>query len=204
MINFANYIKRVLKELNPILQINGDSLEIINKILNNVYIKIINDKKFPNMMDVIDNLFLRNENEMKKEIIQDIQKSLYQYENNNKVKIPFLSIKFNVDEKISYLIGSVLQYITVDILEISGNITRKYGKTRITVEYITEAIKKDKQVKAFIQNNRIINFKEDVLKSPQIIKKIKNSRRKQVKKSSRRKSIRKSSRKTKWYGNIYV
>jgi len=196
MINFANYIKRVLKELNPILQINGDSLEIINKILNNVYIKIINDKKFPNMMDVIDNLFLRNENEMKKEIIQDIQKSLYQYENNNKVKIPFLSIKFNVDEKISYLIGSVLQYITVDILEISGNITRKYGKTRITVEYITEAIKKDKQVKAFIQNNRIINFKEDVLKSPQIIKKIKNSRRKQVKKSSRRKSIRKSSRKT--------
>jgi len=196
MINFANYIKRVLKELNPILQINGDSLEIINKILNNVYIKIINDKKFPNMMDIIDNLFLRNENEMKKEIIQDIQKSLYQYENNNKVKIPFLSIKFNVDEKISYLIGSVLQYITVDILEISGNITRKYGKTRITVEYITEAIKKDKQVKAFIQNNRIINFKEDVLKSPQIIKKIKNSRRKQVKKSSRRKSIRKSSRKT--------
>jgi hypothetical protein len=195
MINFANYIKRVLKELNPILQINGDSLEIINKILNNVYIKIINDKKFPNMMDVIDNLFLRNENEMKKEIIQDIQKSLHQYENNNKVKIPFLSIKFNVDEKISYLIGSVLQYITVDILEISGNITRKYGKTRITVEYITEAIKKDKQVKAFIQNNRIINFKEDVLKSPQI-KKIKNSRRKQVKKSSRRKSIRKSSRKT--------
>jgi hypothetical protein len=178
------------------LQINGDSLEIINKILNNVYIKIINDKKFPNMMDIIDNLFLRNENEMKKEIIQDIQKSLYQYENNNKVKIPFLSIKFNVDEKISYLIGSVLQYITVDILEISGNITRKYGKTRITVEYITEAIKKDKQVKAFIQNNRIINFKEDVLKSPQIIKKIKNSRRKQVKKSSRRKSIRKSSRKT--------
>jgi hypothetical protein len=196
MINFANYIKRVLKELNPILQINGDSLEIINKILNNVYIKIINDKKFPNMMDVIDNLFLRNENEMKKEIIQDIQKSLYQYENNNKVKIPFLSIKFNVDEKISYLIGSVLQYITVDILEISGNITRKYGKTRITVEYITEAIKKDKQVKAFIQNNRIINFKEDVLKSPQIIKKIKSSRRKQVKKSSRRKSNRKSSRKT--------
>ncbi len=195
MINFANYIKRVLKELNPILQINGDSLEIINKILNNVYIKIINDKKFPNMMDVIDNLFVRNENEMKKEIIQDIQKSLYQYENNNKVKIPFLSIKFNVDEKISYLIGSVLQYITVDILEISGNITRKHGKTRITVEYITEAIKKDKQVKAFIQNNRIINFKEDVLKSPQI-KKIKNSRRKQVKKSSRRKSIRKSSRKT--------
>jgi hypothetical protein len=133
---------------------------------------------------------------MKKEIIQDIQKSLYQYENNNKVKIPFLSIKFNVDEKISYLIGSVLQYITVDILEISGNITRKYGKTRITVEYITEAIKKDKQVKAFIQNNRIINFKEDVLKSPQIIKKIKSSRRKQVKKSSRRKSNRKSSRKT--------
>ena len=196
MMNFANYIKRVLKELNPILQINGDGLEIINKILNNVYIKVINDKKFPNMMDVIDNLFVRNENEMKKEIIQDIQKSLYQYENNNKVKIPFLSIKFNVDEKISYLIGSVLQYITVDILEISGNITRKYGKTRITVEYITEAIKKDKQVKAFIQNNRIINFKEDVLKSPQIIKKIKNSRRKQVKKSSRRKSIRKSSRKT--------
>ena len=196
MMNFANYIKRVLKELNPILQINGDGLEIINKILNNVYIKVINYKKFPNMMDVIDNLFVRNENEMKKEIIQDIQKSLYQYENNNKVKIPFLSIKFNDDEKISYLIGSVLQYITVDILEISGNITRKHGKTRITVEYITEAIKKDKQVKAFIQNNRIINFK-DVLKSPQIIvKKIKNSRRKQVKKSSRRKSIRKSSRKT--------
>jgi len=72
MINFANYIKRVLKELNPILQINGDGLEIINKILNNVYIKVINDKKFPNMMDVIDALFLRNENEMKKEIITPI------------------------------------------------------------------------------------------------------------------------------------
>jgi hypothetical protein len=191
MINFANYIKRVLKYLNPTLQITGDSLEIINKILNNVYIKIINDKKFPNMMDVIDNLFLRNE-EMKKDIIQDI---LY---NKVKYNIPFLSflpIKFNVDEQINYLIGSFLQFITVDILEISEIITKKNRKARIKVEYITEAIKKDKKVKAFIQNNRIINFKEDVLKSPQIIKKIKHSRRKQVKKSSRRKSIRKSSRK---------
>jgi hypothetical protein len=159
MINFANYIKRVLKYLNPTLQITGDSLEIINKILNNVYIKIINDKKFPNMMDVIDNLFLRNE-EMKKDIIEDI---LY---NKVKYNIPFLSfsIKFNVDEQINYLIGSFLQFITVDILEISEIITKKNRKARIKVEYITEAIKKDKKVKAFIQNNRIINFKDQLEK----------------------------------------
>jgi len=37
MINFANYIKRVLKYLNPTLQITGDSLEIINKILTKYY-----------------------------------------------------------------------------------------------------------------------------------------------------------------------
>jgi hypothetical protein len=44
MINFANYIKRVLKELNPILQINGDSLEIFKKVYINM--KIISKNNF--------------------------------------------------------------------------------------------------------------------------------------------------------------
>ena len=67
MINFANYIKRVLKELNPILQINGDSLEIINKILN------VGGKEFIDTLDetLVTFLIKNSENpEQVKELFQ--------------------------------------------------------------------------------------------------------------------------------------
>lgn len=179
---FKNSIKRILKHVDPTLQLNEDSLDVVNKILGNTHFAIINNKHFPNISNVVDELFVNNNCEMKKEILEYIERVLYKHE---RVNIVFDKIKFNEDKKVSLLIATIIEYVAVDILEISGIITRENLKVRITNEYLNKALERDKGLKMFLKNNKLFDFKDSgnlhrvrVSKSKRKTKKVKKSIRK--------------------------
>ena len=155
--NYGNNIKRILKHLNPTLQIDQDSLEVLNKILVNTHSAIINNKNFPNILKVVDELFSNNNCEMKKEIKEYIERVINK---NERVNFVFDKIKFNEDKSVSLLIATIIEYVAVDILEISGIITREHSKVRITNEYLKKALKRDKGLKIFLKNNKLFDSKD--------------------------------------------
>ena len=94
--NYGNNIKRILKHLNPTLQIDQDSLEVLNKILVNTHSAIINNKNFPNILKVVDELFSNNNCEMKKEIKEYIERVINK---NERVNFVFDKKKFGFHRK---------------------------------------------------------------------------------------------------------
>lgn len=155
--NYGNNIKRILKHLNPTLQIDQDSLEVVNKILVNTHSAIINNKNFPNILKVVDELFSNNNCEMKKEIKEYIERVINK---NERVNFVFDKIKFNEDKSVSLLIATIIEYVAVDILEISSIITRENSKVRITNEYLKKALTRDKGLKIFLKNNKLFDSKD--------------------------------------------
>ena len=155
--NYGNNIKRILKHLNPTLQIDQDSLEVLNKILVNTHSAIINNKNFPNILKVVDELFSNNNCEMKKEIKEYIERVINK---NERVNFVFDKIKFNEDKSVSLLIATIIEYVAVDILEISSIITRENSKVRITNEYLKKALTRDKGLKIFLKNNKLFDSKD--------------------------------------------
>jgi hypothetical protein len=169
--------------VNPTLQLNEDSLEVVNKILGNTHFAIINNKHFPNISNVVDELFLNNHCEMKKEILEYIERVLYK---NERVNIVFDKIKFNEDKNVSLLIATIIEYLAVDILEISGIITRENLKVRITNEYLNKALERDEGLKMFLKNNKLFDFKDSGN-----LHRFRVSKSKRKTKKSKKKSIRK-------------
>ena len=155
--NYGNNIKRILKHLNPTLQIDQDSLEVVNKILVNTHSAIINNKNFPNILKVVDELFSNNNCEMKKEIKEYIERVINK---NERVNFVFDKIKFNEYKSVYLLIATIIEYVAVDILEISGIITRENSKVRITNEYLKKALTRDKGLKIFLKNNKLFDSKD--------------------------------------------
>jgi hypothetical protein len=218
MHNLKEKLKFILKQVDPSLQISKDGLDYLNKLINDTFTFIVNKYGNIPIEDIINELFsLSNtydiENNLKNHALREYKKTLERYEIGEPRILVFENISFFQDKKSSLLIGTILEYLAAEILELSTTVTRDHKKTRITSDYIKEAINKDEELKELFDKIKLPKRKTPTKKSAKrktptkksasrkSSKKSarrkpskKNTRRKSAKKSARRKSSKKSAR----------
>ena len=209
MHNLKEKLKFILKQVDPSLQISKDGLDYLNKLINDTFTFIVNKYGNIPIEDIINELFsLSNtydiENNLKNHALREYKKTLERYEIGEPRILVFENISFFQDKKSSLLIGTILEYLAAEILELSTTVTRDHKKTRITSDYIKEAINKDEELKELFDKIKLPKRKTPTKKSAKRKTPTKKSasrksskksaRRKPSKKNTRRKSAKKSAR----------
>ena len=201
MHNLKEKLKFILKQVDPSLQISKDGLDYLNKLINDTFTFIVNKYGNIPIEDIINELFsLSNtydiENNLKNHALREYKKTLERYEIGEPRILVFENISFFQDKKSSLLIGTILEYLAAEILELSTTVTRDHKKTRITSDYIKEAINKDEELKELFDKIKLPKRKTPTKKSAKRKTPTKKSakRKTSTKKSARRKSSKKSAR----------
>ena len=221
-LNLDKSIKRVLASVHPDLNMSTDAKIIHNNFLNNLMRKIIEHAIFSSKFkEVILRVF---KGELAFHTITEIRRSLLKYENGTKTKgiFPYLQIKeIFEDMRLSIAVSAVLNYISGEILELAGNLTREDERLQMSDSDIIEAMTNDPELhrlinkigfdKKSIKNINEIEFdtehimdadyldfntKPEESKSKSKRNRRRRSKRSKIRKSRRRRSKRSKSRKS--------
>ncbi len=159
-INFKSDIKKVLKQVRKKMNISDDALYILNAILNAIYEHIINQiDKSNKSIKTIENFkkylsFL--DTELKKHAISEISRCLIKKQTLTKKefekKFVFKIIFRESDDNRFLYIGSLLEYLCAELVEISSNHALKNRNNNvIDIIDIRESVKADDEILTMIK-----------------------------------------------------
>jgi histone H3/H4 len=171
-IKFDAYIKIVLKQVHPDSSITKDGINEVNRLLHNLAERLIKDVDNqlhdPTINQIITDSLIRNSvrnimgKELAKHAVSEGAKAvtkLNAYKINNQDPVAVLTFSISTsqtlinnysgnvtDDSAATYMTAVLEYITAEILELSGRVAKNKKCVRIKPQFIAIAISNDDEL----------------------------------------------------------
>lgn len=180
-LNYNVGIKKIMRGVHPSNSLTGKTTEYINMILKILGKRIINEcnvivkssgKNTINLKDVENATEIVFVGELSTQAVREAHKYLVKVKNNphklvlSRARTETLmrdNSKYNISKSSTIFLTAVLEYLCVELCELSGNVAKNYKKTRITPNYLHMSIMRDAELKKLIFEKLNIRFADNSL-----------------------------------------